>query len=353
MECAPNNSIIITIAIKMHGTVFDLTLDPETTRIFQNTRLFSKAGAFEPHIEPYGDNIMLLKNKVFQKVNDLFIKNLNKSSLFSIDEYIKETKPTYKEFLRKENLFNDDQREKVCSLFGNITIDKIFKSYTEEPSGFIESCIEYILPQVTGIYLISIHQKKGENDYELIYGNNPEERNLDLMHIENLYKLSGFFSRPMPNIEMDASEYPNKTQYTLNIEEIKRDDTLSEDVKERKIEEVVRELYERRKKWSLTIENGVITAIKMSKLVEIIKQICGGNCYINLLDYSCNALSYHIPKEEKYNAKYFQEWDIEKGERRNWGGTKKQRKKRKKSISKRKSRKIFKKRKPKKSTKIN
>jgi uncharacterized protein YxjI len=346
MECAPNNSIIITIAIKMHGTVFDLTLDPETAKIFQNTRLFSKAGDFEPHIERHAENIMPLKNRVFKKMNDLFIKDLNRPSLVSVEQYIKETKPTYQKYLMEQELLDDVQREKVCSLFGNITLDKIFRNATEEPSGLLESCIEYVLPQITGIYLISIHQKKNENNYELIYGDRPEERNLDLSRIENLRRLSGFFSRPMPNIEMDnTSDYPMKIPYILKMEEIKKDNTMSEEEKERKMEEVIRELYEMRKRWSLTVENGVITSIKMSKLVDIIKQICGENCYINLLDFSCNALSAHIPKEETYNAKYFEEWDIEKGEKRNWGGTKKRRKKRKKSISKRRSKKLLKKRK--------
>lgn len=348
MECAPNNSIIITIAIKMHGTVFQLSLDPQTARIFENTRLFSKAGAFEAHVEPYGDNIQLIKNRVFQKVNELFIKDLNKPSLFTIDEYMTETKPAYKEFLIGQNLLDEAQREKICTTFENITIDKIFVNDTEEQSPFLERCVEYLFPQITGIYLVSIHEKKSENKYELIYGDKPEERNLDLTHIENLRRLSSFFSRSMPNIEEEASEYPRKTPYLTRIEEIKKDGNLTEDEKERKVEEIVRELYERRKRWSLTIENGVITSIKMSKLVDIIKKICGENCYINLLDYSCNALSLQIPKEETYNAKYMEEWDIEKGERRNWGGGRgktKKRRKRKKSISKRRTQKSLNKRK--------
>jgi len=343
MECAPNNSIIITIAIKMHGVVFNLTLTPETARIMENTRLFSKAGAFELHTEAYGDNIRLLKNSVFQKVNELFIKDLNRPSLVSINEYSEEIKPQYQEFLKTRNYLDETQREKVCSLFGNITLDKIFKAVSETPSTFLESCIEYIVPQVTGIYLISVHQKKGENNYQLIYGASDEERNMDLCEIRNLEKLSSFFSRTAPNVVSESSEYPSRIPYENMIKEIKKDTSMSEDDKERRIEQTIRELYEKRKKWSLTVENGLITSIKMSKLVEIIKQICGENCYINILDYSCNALAEHIPKEEKYNAKYFQEWDIEKGERRNWGGTRKRRKRRKKSILKRKSRKFLKK----------
>lgn len=347
MECAPNNSIIITIAIKMHGMVFNLTLTPETAKIFENTRLFSKAGAFELHTERYGDNIRLLKNAVFQQVNDLFIKDLNRPSLFSINEYIKQIKPQYQEFLKTGNHIDEAQREKVCSLFGNITLDKIFKAVSETPSSFIESCIEYIIPQVTGIYLVSIHEKKGENNYHLIYGGNDEERNMNLCEISNLNNLAAFFSRSVPDIASESSEYPSRIPYDNMIKEIKMDTSMREDDKEKRIEEIIRELYEKRKRWNLTVENGLITSIKMSKLVEIIKQICGENCYINILDYSCNALSEHIPKQEKYNAKYFQEWDIEKGERRKWGGTRKRRKKRKKSISKRKTRKFLKKKNPK------
>ena len=78
-----------------------------------------------------------------------------------------------------------------------------------------------------------------------------------------------------------------------------------------------------------------IGSIRMSTLVEVVKKIIGGECNINLLDYSCNSATRSLPPQDKANMKYLVKPDIESGESRSWGGkAKKNRKtiKRKKTI---------------------
>ena len=47
MDCIDIGSKIVTLAIQMHGTVINLDLSLQTTKIFENVRLFSKAGDFD------------------------------------------------------------------------------------------------------------------------------------------------------------------------------------------------------------------------------------------------------------------------------------------------------------------
>ena len=68
--------------------------------------------------------------------------------------------------------------------------------------------------------------------------------------------------------------------------------------------------------------NNKITTIKLSVLVKLIKQIIGQNCFINLLDYSCNSAARYIPEEQNLSAKYMVPDDIEQGNKK-FGGIKK------------------------------
>jgi len=85
-----------------------------------------------------------------------------------------------------------------------------------------------------------------------------------------------------------------------------------------------------------------INAIKLSAFVDLVKLIVGQNCYINLLDYSCNSPSMYIPKDQLTSSKYMTESDIEQGLPNNWGG--KHLKKRRNKKSNRRNKKSIKRR---------
>ena len=69
MECVDDGAYIITLAIQTHGKVIDLSLSPDTVSIFDDVRLFSKAGEFEDAMSSHAQdqNILVKVNKLFQK----------------------------------------------------------------------------------------------------------------------------------------------------------------------------------------------------------------------------------------------------------------------------------------------
>ena len=75
-----------------------------------------------------------------------------------------------------------------------------------------------------------------------------------------------------------------------------------------------------------------IESIRLSTLVDTIKQIIGHKCKINLLDYSCNSIIRTLPDRDRNNAQYLVSSDIENPAKR-WGGksTKKRKTKQRKT----------------------
>ena len=91
MECTNKGSIIITIAMQLHGRVIELNLSPEKTALFDNVRLFSKAGEFE---DVYSNK--LGEFHILYKLNELFQKNLQESSIHPIEQYVEYSQPKFR-----------------------------------------------------------------------------------------------------------------------------------------------------------------------------------------------------------------------------------------------------------------
>jgi hypothetical protein len=96
---------------------------------------------------------------------------------------------------------------------------------------------------------------------------------------------------------------------------------------EEKIKEIHYDFYNILNNWKLTINKAgtIITAVKLSYFVNLIKTIILNDCIINLLDYSCNAPSVYIPDKELSKLQYaFNKNDIETGNNENtrYGGKK-------------------------------
>lgn len=327
MECADNNSIIITLAILTHGKVVSLNIESD---IFDNVRLFSKSGDFEDVATTH-----LAERVVLNKVYELFRTDLNEPSINIMKNYVEYSQPKYKSFLKF--MGNDNVNvENVCRLFSNITIDKIFSKIVTRPPGLLSTLlcfVDYIIPEFQGVFLVSAHRKINNNTYELIYPRDNISKNIDLLDLNNLREFALFFGKELPNLRIYSSQLPSVYLYEEREIAIKNDKTKSEEEKNILIEELHSEIFGIINEWKLTINRGKIDSIKMSMLVSIIKQIVGTNCNINLLDYSCNSITKYIPKEQKENMRYFEPMDIESGENIFFGGkkTKRNKKRRRKT----------------------
>jgi hypothetical protein len=274
-----NNKLIVTIAIQLHGSVFTFELTNETSRIFENVRLLCATEGFTS----YESNL----------VNELvLVKGLRKYFANNIDDL----RSTF-------NMLNETQKG---MLFGNITFDKLLSTTTAD-SGLL-SYLSYTT-YLEGVYLISLHKGK-----ELLYPKNPNDI-INLLYVNDLFKLSELCKTEMPDIPNLSSEFPNIKMYIDKENSIKNTPGLSENEKIKKIEENKEKLNNSLNVWNLTLDNSKkkIEIIKLSVLVEVIKMIISKNCIINLLDYSCSNPSRFISKEQKDSSKYAMKYDIEQG----------------------------------------
>ena len=337
MECVSNGSIIITLAIQTHGKVIDLNLSPNKNNIFNDVRLFSKSGEFVDVVSsPFQD-----KN-ILRKVNDIFQTDLNKPSLDSMNEYVKYSHPIYKRFVEesKTNINN----ENVCRLFDNITFDKAFSTNLLNDSNgilcLVDKLLDLINPEFNGIFIVSVHEKINNDDFKLIYPYDSTQfgTNLNLLKINDLMEFSMLFNGKniIHSLIKETTTLPTN-EYTSIYEKLMNNKTIPEYERKQMLDQINREYYEILQHWNVTVKNSQqIQAIKMSYLVDIIKQIVGPNCKINILDYSCNSITRSIPEADLPNVKYLVPIDDENPASKNWGGkklkkTKKKRTKRKKS----------------------
>ena len=338
MECINQGTYIITIAIQTHGSIFELNLSSEKSKLFDNVRLFSKAGDFD-----YSYSNRLGEFYVVNKLNELFQKNLQQPSINSIEEYVEYSKPKYSQFLKD---FDVNNTEKICRLFHNVTVDKIFSTALNINDNLLTCAIDYLMPEYQGIFLISVHQKIDDTYFKLIYplNNNTNNKNLNLLNISDLTKFANIFGKSSVNIEKFVSDLPYE-EYIKREKYIQNNKKFSQQEKEQMLDQQKKEFYDVIQNWSGVEMNNsksgtIIENIKMSVLVQIINEIVGNKCNINLFDYSCNSFSRYLPKEQKSYGKFFETYDIENPPDRTWGGkkrnkTKKHLKKRNKRIKKR------------------
>ena len=145
------------------------------------------------------------------------------------------------------------------------TFDRINKSLKTTPlpsitydkSLSIKSWTELFFPDNYGIFLMSVN-KKENGIYKYI---NLFPKELNLLYISELKKLADVFGTNVPELNSEIFDSSGKAN-DLNFTE-----------------------------WSgiqLSDNKEIIMKIKMSKFVEIIKNIVGTNNFFNLIDYSCS-----------------------------------------------------------------
>lgn len=284
-----DDMLIITIAIQAHGKVITYELDSNTAKIFDNVTMLCKAGGFVDTYSNAYDELMLVGS-----LSNYFRKDI-------------------------ETTTNDIISQSKKGIFiGNITFDKELSIYADETSMFN---IFYPTTYILGIYLLSIHQGK-----KLIYPKNPNEKVINFMNVNDLNRLSKLFNTRVPNIAELSTPFPSQKIYGDERDMVKNNKDIPENEKKVRIDQIRRQYYNNISQWELTLDNNKITTIKLSVLVKLIKQIIGQNCFINLLDYSCNSAARYIPEEQQLSAKYMVPDDIEQGNKK-FGGIKRYSKK--------------------------
>lgn len=284
-----DDKLIITIAIQTHGKVITYELDNTTANIFDNVTMLCKAGGFVDYFSSAAEDFALVGS-----LSKYFRKDIETTTYDIISQ------------------------AKKGILIGNITFDKTLAIYEGEPSMFNRfDPMTYI----HGIYLLSIH--KGT---KMIYPENPNDKTINFMNVDDLARLSQLFNTKVPNIAELSTPFPSQQIYIDEEDMIKNNQDIPENEKEIKIDQIRRQFYNNISKWKLTLDNNKIITMKLSALVELIKKIIGQPCFINLLDYSCNSASIYIPKEQNLSARYMIPDDIEQGNKK-FGGIKKYSKK--------------------------
>lgn len=296
--------LIVNILIQMHGKVLDLDVTPETSRRLENVRILSMAGGFANfHSNPF---LEICLSSSSNPIREAFFNSFN--TTYDILKHI--------------------QFEKGGRLMENINYDKSF--YVGDD----------LMNQLQGIYLISIQDA---SNMRVLYPIQKNKTYPNLLYVRNLKKIAEYFHGSLPNIERDSSPFPSQANYLLEEERIQRNQMLSNAEKTVQIENIKQTFYHKLREWQLTLyeKNEKIQTIKLSKIVEIIQDMVGRPCFINIVDYSCNTLSRYIPSSQLLLKQYSeQENDIESAFGKSNFGGKKSKRKFKKRKKKRKTRTI-------------
>ncbi len=159
-----------------------------------------------------------------------------------------------------KSFFGEESTENSCKIFDNIQFDKAFGTGIE---GVFARMIQCILPDVIGIYVISVHKKIDNTKLDLIYPVDKTLLNLNLLQHGDLIQFAKIFNNDREPI------IPPLLSSSSDI-------------------------------------------IRLSDLIRIIKDIVGRDkCHLNIIDYSCSKIAPSISKEELQYARYMQPKDIE------------------------------------------
>jgi hypothetical protein len=119
---------IITLAIVTHGNINKVDLDPTTQQLFDNVRLFSKAGGTQCAITTPG-----VETYTLDPLYERFKINLNsgKSTLQIMQQYAKDLLPKYGNLIKFMEGFSlstpgEVDVEKSCKIYNPVTFDKQF-----------------------------------------------------------------------------------------------------------------------------------------------------------------------------------------------------------------------------------
>jgi hypothetical protein len=272
MSCpsVPIHSKIITLAIIAHGSISALNLDTETQHVFDNVRLFSKAGGTQGLA-----STSMVEYNTLAPLYARFKRDLapEETTFQIMQQYAKDISSKYENLI---NFFeaNELDIEKSCKIYNPVTYDKDIAIL---PPTLLERIASCISPRIQGVYVVSMHEKVDDaGTLKLIF---PKDgtNNVNLANPAEFKTFATALGRTESSLQTDIFS---------------------------------------------KVAKGVRT-IKMGELVRIVKSLIAPNeCYINIIDDTCSVLNpkFVSPEESAYFSKYIVPSDIEMGEFKRWGG---------------------------------
>ena len=240
IQSTDDDTLVITIAITMHGCVTTMDIDPTN----YNIRYTS---ATEDNLETH------LSSPIKEL---LTMHHFNNS-------FRKDTPGSDNDELRR-----GDEIRRRLPYFDSLPYDKTFTVKDPEPTtlfdracGNFKGFMSTFMPNYSGIWVVSVHKRRKPqpiNDYKYVYPED-KERFINLLNLRGFEDLNEKFNK-IPDlkntlIREGTQEYldPNNINIILND------------------------------------DNTRIESIRLSYLLELLKQIIGPKCGLNIYDFSCSV----------------------------------------------------------------
>jgi hypothetical protein len=240
-----------------------------------------------------------IKSNNLEYLNSIFQIDLTQSTSRVMDAFTQKVRPKYAEYIK--SFFHDLSSENICRVFQTITIDKALGKDTD--NNMFTRMMNCILPDVLGIYVISVHEKTGPNLLKLIYPAASQAKNLNLLNMADFIQFASIFGKEpefiVNKIRASSTSFPVVTQALEQGAIMQMRD------------------------WKITasLQRGEISNIRLSYLVQLIKEIVGADkCKLNIFDYSCSVVSPDVIKKSTTYSRYMDPDDVEKGASKTWGG---------------------------------
>lgn len=307
---------IVTISVLTYGRTTFLNLEPETTNIFDNTRLYQLSRPLD-----YTPMRCITDTNTMSYLNHIFRKDFqNKTTFQVIQEYIDYSTPKYIDIYKENDVYVDDN---IGNLYDPVTFDKTIHTMDSISSSnyFFGRLIDRnIIQPMFGIFIVSIHEKivnNGKPKLKLVFPTADVEKNdqnINLLDLANVEKLVNY----IPSLKIKIFETIH------NIYEDEQPNIPSTLYRHEM------PIYFNKNQENMRFMEGTkIKIVRLSYIAKMIKHIFGKNTSLNIMDYSCSVLPEDFPEKEKiyqqyikptYNNKIF---DLEMGRSTTYGGKKK------------------------------
>jgi len=283
-ECVDIGSYIVTIIVMTHGNVIELDVMPKKQIILENVIFLSLAGEF---IET-GLGADWVRNNHLTNLDKMFQRDLN-NTIDVMQTAADRIRPAYMNYMK---MFFGQSAENSCKVIDNVQYDKAFGKGIE---GILDRMLQCILPDVFGIFVISVHKKINETTLQLTYPVNNTQPKLDLLKHGDLIQFAKIFNTDGNTIINKLIEESTPWRPIADISP----------TDENQIKQI--------QNWKVTTPvSGDISHIRLSYLIDTIKTIVGHDkCKMNIIDYSCSPISHFVSDAQRINAQYTQQRDIE------------------------------------------
>jgi|UniRef100_A0A6C0IJG1 hypothetical protein len=304
---------VITLSVLTHGRTTIMNLDPNTTSIFDNTRLYQLSRQLD-----YTPARCVTDTRTMSYLNTIFRKDFqNKTTFQVIQEYIDYSTPKYLSIYKENGVYVDDN---IGNLYDPITFDKTIHtldSISSANSFFDRAIDRNIFQPMFGIFIVSVHKKtinNGKPALKLVFPTPDVEKNdqnINLLDLNSVEKLTEY----MPSLTTTIYE---------TIHSIYEDEQPSIPSS---IPRHDMPVYFNKSHANMRFMEGTnIKIVRLSYIVEMIKKIFGKNTSLNIMDYSCSVLPEDFPDKDKIYQQYMKPMhnakmtDLELGSRRSFGG---------------------------------